>query len=112
MVEFGEVFYDGVEVASVEGFDWARKSDSETITIYKNDRNEGKLNLGGSGEYDVSFDTVEANPGMDEALYNLCAVMVDSGTKAPLIVNLTNKTLTFKMPIMQIGLKKEIQPNL
>jgi hypothetical protein len=96
MVEFGEFFYDGVEIGNVKGFNWNRKSDSETLTIYKNDRNEGKLNIGSSGEYDVSIDSVEASPGMDETLYNACAAMVDSGSKTPLIINLGNKTLTFK----------------
>ena len=96
MVEYGEFFYDGVEVANVTGFSWSVKSDSESLTVYKNDRNEGKLNLGGSEEYDVSIDSVEANPGMDEALYTACKEMRDEGTKAPLIINLKNKTLVFK----------------
>ena len=96
MTEFGEFFYDGVEVANVKGFSWSVKSDSENITVYKNDQSEGKLNLGGSEEYDISIDNVEANPGMEEALWNACKAMRDSGSKAPLIINLANKTLYFK----------------
>jgi len=96
MHENGEFFYDGVEVGNVKGFSWNEKSDSETITVYKNDRNEGKLNLGGSREYDVSLDTVEASLSMDKSLWNVITAMKDLGSNAPLIINLTNKTLTFK----------------
>ena len=96
MVEYGEFFYDGVEIGNVKGFSWSEKSDSETLTIYKNNRNEGKLNLGGSREYDVSIDSVEANPGMEEALWNAVTSMKDSGSNAPLIINLAKRTLTFK----------------
>lgn len=96
MSEFGEFFYDGVEIAQVTGFDWSEKTNSESIDIYKNDRNKGKISVGGgSGEFDVSIDSVEANDGMAQSLWEAVRAMKEGNSTAPLVFNLKNKTVTF-----------------
>ena len=95
MAEFGEFFYDGVEICNVTDDSWDESIKTETITVYKNERNPGTLTRGSSKEINASINCVEVQPEQDKALYNTIRAINDENGSAPLVFNYWDKSVTF-----------------
>ena len=95
MSEFGEFFFDGVEICNVTDEGWDLDFKTETVSVYKNARNDGTISRGNSEEITQSISCIDLNPRQEELLINTVRAINDSNNPAPLVFNYKDRSYTF-----------------